>query len=198
MRAAYEQIQAAVRQDPLHTAAQARRQELGPLYEEYREEFLESTVREGAPKHRVAVAAFVTNAVGEVLLVRTDWRADTWELPGGQVEAGESLMEAARREVLEEAGVDVRLSGVTGVYQNLGRGILTVVFRGEAIGGAPRPSAETPEVAFVQLNEANLSQWVTRPHVQSRVLDALRGEMIPCQWFSLGPYRAGERVEGRR
>jgi 8-oxo-dGTP diphosphatase len=44
-----------------------------------------------APKHFIAVSAFVTNDQGEVLLLRTHWRSDTWEMPGGQVEIGEPL-----------------------------------------------------------------------------------------------------------
>jgi 8-oxo-dGTP diphosphatase len=48
---AYELIQAAVRQDPLHQLAQDRRRELGPLYEEVQEEFLTPPGEYSAPKH---------------------------------------------------------------------------------------------------------------------------------------------------
>ncbi len=39
----------------------------------------------------VSVYAYVTNHQGQVLLVKTHYRSDTWELPGGQVEEGEAL-----------------------------------------------------------------------------------------------------------
>ena len=39
-------------------------------------------------KHIVAVAGYLTNEKDEVLLAKVHWRADTWELPGGQVEEG--------------------------------------------------------------------------------------------------------------
>ncbi len=40
---------------------------------------------EDYPRHIVAVSAYITNGSGEVLLVKTRWRQDTWEPPGGQV-----------------------------------------------------------------------------------------------------------------
>ncbi|WP_243123220.1 NUDIX domain-containing protein [Thermaerobacter sp. FW80] len=60
----------------------------------------------------VAVSAYITNDKGEVLLVKSHARSGTWELPGGQVEAGEALDEAIQREVLEETGVAIRLIGL--------------------------------------------------------------------------------------
>lgn len=53
----------------------------------------------------------IEDARGRVLLLRrgpTDsWMPGWWNLPGGKIEAGESVYEAARREVLEEAGLHV-------------------------------------------------------------------------------------------
>ncbi len=47
-------------------------------------------------------------------------RADdgNWELPGGRIDVGESAPEAAVREVAEEAGVDIELTGLSGVYSD--------------------------------------------------------------------------------
>lgn len=141
--AAYQRVQAAVAADPMHERAQAKRRELGPLFIDSREDFLTPTGHYMPPKQVVAVCACVTNADGEVLLVRTDWRSDTWEMPGGQVEENEALHVAVQREVLEETGLEIRVSGVTGVYNNAARGIVTVVFlRGEVTGGGlPLPPA---------------------------------------------------------
>jgi 8-oxo-dGTP diphosphatase len=56
-------------------------------------------MKERPPKHIVAVSAYVVNDKDEVLLVKTHWREDTWESPGGQVEEGEPLDQAVCREV---------------------------------------------------------------------------------------------------
>ncbi len=73
-----------------------------------------------APRaHGVLPAAFaaVRNVVGEVLLVR---RIDDgyWELPGGRLEVGESAAQAVIREVVEESGVTIALTGLSGVYSD--------------------------------------------------------------------------------
>jgi phosphatase NudJ len=46
------------------------------------------------------------------LLTQEQKYGSTWSLPGGRVEPGESLTQAAVREVLEETGVPVRIDGV--------------------------------------------------------------------------------------
>lgn len=84
--------------------------------------------------------ALVVVHVGErVLLVRETQHGGGWYLPAGRVEPGESLMDAAVRETLEEAGVPVTLEGVVRVeYAPVGRGV-----RVRAIFTA-RPSDDTP------------------------------------------------------
>jgi 8-oxo-dGTP diphosphatase len=59
-----------------------------------------------------------------------------WELPGGMQDLGEHPADAARREVREELGVEVRLTGVLGIYLDaLADGIgQTVVYLGEIDG----------------------------------------------------------------
>ena len=71
------------------------------------------------PRHVVAVTGIVTDGGGRVLLVKGERRG--WEPPGGQVELGEDLFAALRREVREEAGVEVEVGGLSSVNSNLGR-----------------------------------------------------------------------------
>jgi 8-oxo-dGTP pyrophosphatase MutT (NUDIX family) len=72
-------------------------------------------------EHGVAVAeanklggagAWVTDDEGRALFIRNHHDADTWGVPGGGIEPGETLPETARREVLEETGVEARVVDV--------------------------------------------------------------------------------------
>ena len=61
----------------------------------------------------------VTDGRGRLLLVRGERRG--WEPPGDQVELGEDLPAALRREVREESGCEIEVGRLVGVYSNLGR-----------------------------------------------------------------------------
>lgn len=63
----------------------------------------------------VAVSAVLTDDEGRILLQRrTDNRL--WALPGGGMDLDESVPEAARREVREETGYEVEITGIVGLY----------------------------------------------------------------------------------
>ncbi|PSQ44275.1 NUDIX hydrolase [Halobacteriales archaeon SW_5_68_122] len=59
------------------------------------------------------VGALVADG-GRILFVRED---DTWLLPGGRLEAGETAAEGAQREVREETGIDVEITGLGAVAE---------------------------------------------------------------------------------
>jgi 8-oxo-dGTP pyrophosphatase MutT (NUDIX family) len=106
-----------------------------------------------------SVFVAVRGVGGRLLLVR---RCDTgaWELPGGRVDVGETAVQAAVRETAEEAGVDVLVTGLFGVFTDPGYVIRSVtgevrqqfalVFHARAIGGVPHGDLhETSEAAWV-------------------------------------------------
>lgn len=68
------------------------------------------------PTHIVATGGIVEDNAGNILLVKTYHGG--WVFPGGQVEVGENLMDALKREVKEESGIDVVISHLIGIYLN--------------------------------------------------------------------------------
>jgi 8-oxo-dGTP diphosphatase len=184
----YESIEAKIRDSELHLRAKASRQELGILYLESHQEFFSPTTWQ-PPKHIVAASGYITNQEGKLLLVRNLHRSDTMEMPGGQVEEGETLEEAVHREIFEETGVKVRLTGITGLYQNVSSGVICVVFRGEYVSGELRPAVgETSEAAFVKVTRDNLDQYITRQRFRDRVLDSMEPTFIPYHAYQLRPF----------
>ena len=105
-----------------------------------------------APRHIVSAAVVATDSDGRVLLVRSPRRG--WEMPGGQVEIGESLEAAAKREVFEESGIEVGDLIFCGVFQSLEKSVVNALFRGRCIGGQPTLSAESLEVGFFEPEQA--------------------------------------------
>ena len=142
------------------------------------------------PKHIVAVAGYLTNEKNEVLLTKVHWRADTWEMPGGQVEEGEALDQAVCREIKEETGLSVKPIGITGVYYNASMHILAVVFKVAYVSGDIKiQPEEIQEAKFIALNEENIDEYITRPHMKSRTVDAMRAtHFIPYETWEVQPY----------
>jgi ADP-ribose pyrophosphatase YjhB (NUDIX family) len=77
---------------------------------------------------------------------------------------------SARREVAEETGVDVAVGSLTGVYKNMTRGVVALVFRCRAIRGTPIETDEAQHVCWLDPDEIRQRM---APAFAVRVLDAL-------------------------
>jgi 8-oxo-dGTP diphosphatase len=71
----------------------------------------------------------------------------TWAQPGGFLEVDETVTEAARRETLEETGLIVEPGEIVGLYTRLEAAVVVLAFEARIIGGEPRTSPESLEVA---------------------------------------------------
>ncbi|MBU5465918.1 NUDIX domain-containing protein [Virgibacillus sp. MSJ-26] len=77
-----------------------------------------------------------------------------WEMPGGIVEEGESLKDAAIRETKEESGIDIEVLKFCGVFQNVNKSICNTLFLAKPIGGELTTSSESLEVGFYPIDQA--------------------------------------------
>ncbi|MDQ1146541.1 8-oxo-dGTP diphosphatase [Bacillus sp. SORGH_AS 510] len=190
----YLNIQKRVKKDALHQQTHDQLIKLGQLYTDFHQDTLTPTKDHHPQKQTVTVSGYITNEKEETLLVKTFWRADTWELPGGGVESGETLDLALCREIFEETGITVKLHGVTGIYSN--GSTVSIVFHGTCTGGVLRTSEETQDVRFVKLDTSNVHQYIKRGKFKPRVLDAMKGQSIPFEAFKVRPYELMKRLEG--
>jgi 8-oxo-dGTP diphosphatase len=120
------------------------------------------------PRHSVSVAAVITDDHDRALLIqRRDNRH--WEPPGGVLELDESIEDGLRREVREETGLDVEPISLTGVYKNMARGIIALVFRCKITGGQLAVNDEA--AGFRWASEREICELVTEAYAV-RISDA--------------------------
>jgi ADP-ribose pyrophosphatase YjhB (NUDIX family) len=106
-----------------------------------------------------SVNVVVVNDAGEILLIR---RTDNgkWAVPGGAIDLGESVAQAAVRETREESGIECAITGIVGIYSDPKHVILytsngearqefSIVLAAQAVRGQPTPSSESSQVRWV-------------------------------------------------
>jgi ADP-ribose pyrophosphatase YjhB (NUDIX family) len=134
-----------------------------------------------------SVNVVVTNAVSDILMIR---RTDNgnWAVPGGAIDLGESVAQAAVRETLEESGIECEVTGIVGLYSDPRHVILytsngevrqefSIVLTARALGGQPTPSSESSEVRWVPV--AEVSRYTMDRSMRIRINDFLtRGKPV--------------------
>ncbi|MFF4349499.1 NUDIX hydrolase [Streptomyces sp. NPDC001530] len=131
-----------------------------------------------------AASAVVVDDAGRILLQR---RADNdmWALPGGAMNFGESLPDCAVREVKEETGYDVEITGIVGTYTNPRhvfayddgevRQEFSICFLARPVAGRLAVSEESTDVRWFEPAEADALPMV--PSIRKRVDDWRHGNM---------------------
>jgi len=110
-----------------------------------------------------SVNVVVTNNADEILMIRrTD--NDNWAVPGGAIDLGESVAQAAVRETREESGIECEITGIVGIYSDPKHVLLytsngevrqefSIVLTARPLSGQPTPSSESSEVRWVPVSE---------------------------------------------
>ena len=133
-----------------------------------------------APKANSLVPSanvIVVNGQGEILMIR---RTDNgnWAVPGGGMDLGESITNAAIRETEEETGMACEITGLVGIYTNPHHVIVytsngearqefSIVFTAWPVGGQLRPSSESSEPQWV--SPAAIPDLKMHPSMRQRI-----------------------------
>jgi 8-oxo-dGTP pyrophosphatase MutT (NUDIX family) len=128
------------------------------------------------PHHSVSVAGVLIDEDERVLVIQRRDNAH-WEPPGGILERDETITEGLLREVREETGLTVEPVALTGVYKNMSRGIVALVFRCRAVGGRLTENSEVSNFRWVR--EGDVAAMMPEAFA-IRVLDAYHPGAVPA------------------
>src|SRR5271165_129643 len=123
----------------------------------------------------LGVFAAIFDQQERILCVRMNYATHAWTTPGGRVEPGESPLDALKREVLEESGLDVEPGALVGVYSKPSKDDVVLFFRARVISQIPwQPDDEISHLGYFGRNE--LPEPMS-DGVRTRIIDALEGAL---------------------
>jgi len=124
---------------------------------------------------RVSVSALIFE--GERVLLAHRRAIDWWNLPGGAVDAGETVSEGLRREVREETGLEIEVGQLVGVYPKPLKPKLVLAFRCQVIGGTTDAidDDDIDESRYFPVRELPAR---TLPKHRERIADALLNQPL--------------------
>ncbi len=95
-------------------------------------------------------AATVVECDGRVLFVRrlTQPGYGLWSLPGGYVDRGEVVEQAAAREVREETGLHVEIAGLVGLFSESGHPVVVAAYHCRSMQGDAAPGPEVSQLGY--------------------------------------------------
>ena len=110
-------------------------------------------------------ATIPRDAAGRIWLLRRALHegAGRWTFPGGFVELGETVEDAARRETREELDMEIELGELVGVYSRADVRVVLVVFAARALGAGSETDEATEVRAFApeEIPWDELAFWST-------------------------------------
>jgi ADP-ribose pyrophosphatase YjhB (NUDIX family) len=131
---------------------------------------------------KIAVGTIIATDSGGLVLVRRAIEPGygLWVFPGGYVDRGEPLTEAAVREAREECGLDVRLDALVNIYSYPGRAPVIVVYAATALGGELCSDEECLETAVFDASHIPWNDLAFRS-TQDGLRDYLNGLRHPVR-----------------
>ncbi|MEU6643395.1 NUDIX domain-containing protein [Saccharomonospora sp. NPDC046836] len=131
-------------------------------------------------------SAIFRNDTGDLLMIeRTD--NGLWAIPGGAQDIGETITDAVVREVCEETGIEVEVTGLSGIYTDPRHVIayddgevrqeFSIDFHARPIGGEVRTSNESRQVHWVPPDK--LDDLTIHPSMRLRIQHGLEDRIQP-------------------